>query len=120
MDNGRFRIRQACDMLNSGNIMPFPIKAEGIETATGKELAVIINKFIDDLESLPAHKEAIVDMEIKTLYNALCDGTVSFEPPQPKSLQNNNKDCISIDTDFLFFKRTIYYDESGRKIEEAD
>lgn len=116
MDNGRYRIRKMCDLLNQEGIVPFKINVDGIETATGKELAEIVNKFIDDLESIPSAIEKLVTHPVKVLYNALCEGTVSFEP----AIEHKTSECISVTICSEPYERTDIETRTDTEVEEKD
>lgn len=106
MKNGRFRIIEVCKILNNHELTPKTITVDGIETATGSELEMIVNKFIDDIETIPDSYEDNVSLSVRTLYNALCDGTVEFEDVINKIEQVNvDNTALTVDIHSEPYKR---------------
>ena len=76
--DGRLRVQKACDALNESKLLPTIVSVEGIEQAEGDVLNSIVNKFLDDVETIPESKEHLLPSTVKALYNDLVEENVSF------------------------------------------
>jgi hypothetical protein len=76
--DGRELIPKACRALNESKLLLDDISVDGIETATKKDLQMIVNKFLDDIEMIPESKEHLIPDIVLNTYNGIVDGTVVF------------------------------------------
>lgn len=88
--NGRELIVEACAALNEAKVLPYPITVTGVDTATGDELDNIVNKFLDDVETVPEAKEHAVPKKVIEAYNAIVDDAVVFAVPKKVTAQKIN------------------------------
>lgn len=100
MINGRELIRKAANELNDSKILNSIVDVSGIETASEKELSLIINNFLDSVETIPERKEYNIPKYVINAYNAIVDKSVLFD----------NTSTQGFDIDAIVYKRTKFHD----------